>query len=227
MSLVITTLILTLLGAVAVVGIFAVVMALTTIVDQVRSSNSKSVAVADGSVDVYFRKTKAKVKADSVKVKQQVVKKGLHDLPSGYHFLGELKINLPSSINYKGESIVGGEIRNLVIGPRRLYVMETANGNKQNLAEIAKQADKNARLVSSFLSQKLKKNFRVCGWVVDKQADPNTKYCAKVVREDELQPALTKFERYSQGKKVLKASDHIPEIISELKLAAWADQTHH
>ncbi|HEX21274.1 MAG TPA: hypothetical protein ENH19_01310 [Actinobacteria bacterium] len=241
MSLVITILILILLTAATVFGILAVLMALITAVSSFRPAGKKSVAIAAGSVDLYFRKSKskAKVKDDSAKAEQKETKKNLsgkslgkqsnivatnlHDLPAGYYILDDLKISLPLPFKYKGQNIVRGEIKNLVIGPRRLYVMEAVNGNRQDLEKIAQETDKNARLVASFLSQKLKNDFRVCGWVINKETRSNEKFLVKIINEAELRGSLIKHERYSQGKKCLKASEHVPEIISELKLAAWED----
>lgn len=242
MSMVITVLTLILFASAAVCGILAVTMAVMTVfgAPKKHSAGKKYASEEDDLVQVYFRKPLAKVEtgavakkvnveaAEAVKkkavpaeTKTDIIEDRLAGLPTGYHILTDIELTLPAAVKYKGGELECGKIDFLIIGPKRIFIIKVAALNRPNFKKVTVETDADAHLVASFLAQKLEKDFRVCGWVVTNGPVPKTKYPAAVIKKDDLIEAIIKYERTSPGKSKLKASNSVPEIISELKLAKW------
>lgn len=238
MSTATTFLTLILFTAVAVCGLLAVLMTVMTLYRPGKKPlRGAALPSTHEEVQVYFRNSLAKVEVNATKnaksqseekveeqkpvdVKIDLIEDKLAGLPSGYHILTDLELTLQKSVTYKGSKLKTGKINFLVIGPRRIYVLKSTSQARPNLQKLTTEADAGARLVSLFLSQKLEKEFRVCGWVVMNKNVSKTKY-QTIVHRDDLKEAIIKYEKTSQGKSKLPTSESVPEIISVLKLAQW------
>lgn len=241
MAKVITILTLILFISVVICAIGVLMMAIITIFRPRRRVVVKEVAHNDESVQLYFRKDELQGKIESPlaaasseesiaepvveETKTDFIEDRLAGLPNGYHILTELELNLPVPVEFKGSQLKFGKIDFLIIGPRRIYVLKVAPPVKPNFKKLTADIEIEARLVESFLSQKLDKDFRVCGWLVaNSSSSTKSKYKTKIHSKDEIVEAIIKYERSSQGKSKSKASESVPEIISELKLARWEAQ---